>query len=288
MDISNYRPLGHFGWTENERWHGEKPFPLFKVDIDARAANRGIFDCFTNGYLGEGPKVAKLERELEQLFHQPTVLLNSGTSALTLAYYMAGFKAGDYVISTTLTCLATNMALVTMGVKILWADVDPANGMLDPISVLGLLKRYGDQVKGVVHVDWGGDVGHLKALAGICDLMGIPLIEDAAHTFSAYQDEPGDCDGIVQAKAMSYQAIKIFTCGDGGGLLVRSEPEAARARLLRWFGLDRTQGASMRCYQQVPEAGFKMHMNDIAASIGLAQLPLVAERIKNARANAKV
>jgi dTDP-4-amino-4,6-dideoxygalactose transaminase len=261
-------------------------YPLFKVVCELDIATHYVRDCLERGYLGEGPRVASLERMLTERFGQPTVLVSSGTAALQLAYYMSGFTGG-YVITTPLTCLATNMALVNGGAKLLWADVDPTTGMLDVLSVLRLIARYGTQVKGVVHVDWGGDIGPLHGLAALCDECQIPLIEDAAHAFDAYGETEGDAVGVAHARAFSFQAIKHLTTGDGGAVCFRTEELAQRARLLRWFGLDRTQGASMRCYQDVPESGFKLQMNDIAASIGLAQLPVVGQRIGKQRSYAQ-
>jgi dTDP-4-amino-4,6-dideoxygalactose transaminase len=110
----------------------------------------------------------------------------------------------------------------------------------------------------------------------------VTIIEDAAHAMGAKREKGEHGDFVCY----SLQAIKHLTTGDGGILVCPGAALTERARLLRWFGLDRTRGDSMRCYQQVAEAGFKMQSNDIAAAIGLANLPSLAERVEKCRDNA--
>jgi dTDP-4-amino-4,6-dideoxygalactose transaminase len=122
-----------------------------------------------------------------------------------------------------------------------------------------------------------------EVLAG----TGIPIIEDAAHaplaTYNGrYQTRVGG-DYI----AWSFQAIKHLSTGDGGALLCPDDATTERARLLRWYGLDRRSKADFRCEQDITEVGFKYHMNDIAAAIGLANLPHLREIVKRHRDNAR-
>lgn len=252
--------------------------PLFKV-MNAPTAVGAIAAVLESGYIGEGPKTAEFETVVGERLGCDVTVLNSGTSALWLAYVLAGVGPGSEVISTPLTCLATNAPVTNLGATIRWADVNPNTGMIDPESVMDQLR---DNTKAIVAVDWGGSLADLWTLRCIADAHGVWLIEDAAHAF-------GHRDRYVSdAVVWSFQAIKHLTTGDGGALHVASPPLRDRARLLRWFGLDRSQGASMRCYQQVAECGYKFQMNDIAAALGLANLPTVNQRIAQAQANARV
>jgi dTDP-4-amino-4,6-dideoxygalactose transaminase len=123
-------------------------------------------------------------------------------------------------------------------------------------------------------VDWGGrpvDCSVIRA-----NVVGhIPIIQDAAHSFGAYiGDSPASGYG-GDFIAWSFQAIKHLTTGDGGALKAQwCEGDIfRRARRLRWFGIDRETNAQYRFLQDIPEAGYKFHMNDVSATIGLANLP---------------
>lgn len=261
--------------------------PLFKVAMDAVLPHE-VAETLASGYIGEGPRVAEFEQVLSGVLGAQVLATNSCTSALDMAYHLIGLGPGDVVISTPMTCLATNMPLALRGCQIEWADVDPRTGNIDPKSVADIIKRHPgrigiNKVKAIVCVDWAGrpcNYDTLRAIAG-----GIPIVEDAAHAFGAtYMDKPIGVSGGDYV-AYSFQAIKHLTTGDGGALKVPPS-QRERARLLRWYGLDRNDNTAMRCKQQASEPGFKYHMNDIAASIGLANLPLAVKNVTKHRDNA--
>jgi dTDP-4-amino-4,6-dideoxygalactose transaminase len=190
--------------------------------------------------------------------------VNSGTSALDLAYHLVGVKPDTEVISTAQTCTATNGPIVLRGGKIVWADVNPLTGLIDPADVA---RKITKKTVAIVAVDWGGKAADYDALRE----FNIPIIEDAAHAFGAlYKGNPIALAGGDYVM-WSFQAIKHLTTGDGGALLPPIS-EIERGRLLRWFGLDRRSSASFRCEQVIQELGYKYQMNDIAAAIGLANL----------------
>jgi len=263
--------------------------PLFKVAMTERAAQAAAA-VLTSGYIGQGAQVDAFERELRRAFdaERDVLTLNSCTSALDLALHLCGVRGdGDVVVSTPMTCSATNSPVVTKGALVAWADVDPVTGLIDPESVDRVLKRIGREVAAVVAVDWAGRMCDYNALREVCDPYGIPIIEDAAHAPLAtlngrYQTRVGG-DYI----AYSFQAIKHLTTVDGGGLLCPNEQTTERARLLRWYGLDRRSKADFRCEQDIAEVGFKYHMNDVAAAIGLANLPHLPGIVRAHRGHAR-
>lgn len=224
-------------------------------------------------YVGEGARVAQFEQELQTLLglDRPLLAMNSCTSALDMALHLCGVRPGDVVISTPMTCTATNGVIVNRHARIVWADVDPKTGLIDPADVARKVTR---ETKAIMAVDWGGRLCDYPALK----IHNIPVIQDAAHSLLAGVGGDYVC--------WSFQAIKHLTTGDGGALLTPPE-QHDRARLLRWYGLDRRSSADFRCSQTITEAGYKYHMNDIAAAIGLANLKHVAENIRLCRANAE-
>ena len=113
--------------------------------------------------------------------------------------------------------------------------------------------------------------------------FGVPVIEDAAHTWDVFLDS-----GVPRGDYIcySFQAIKFLTTGDGG-ILVCPQDKEADARILRWYGLDRTKNESFRCTQNITRVGFKYHMNDINASIGISNLSNAKTSVNISRINSK-
>ncbi len=252
--------------------------PLFKHFVHPDAVLE-VARTLASSCIGQGPKVDEFEKALEPWIGQ-NVTVNSGTSALWLAYDLAGIKPGDTVIASPMTCLLANVPLAHMGANILWADVYPDTGLIDPNSVERLLKKFRNTVA-ICCVDYAGVVCDLNSLLQLSQKYECWLIDDAAHSFGANRGE--DC----HFTAYSFQAIKHLTTGDGGALSIPWSPDQREEAVLkRWCGLDR-KGGGFRCDQTVTMKGYKFHMTDIAASIGLANLPHVPDNILAHRRHAR-
>jgi dTDP-4-amino-4,6-dideoxygalactose transaminase len=237
-----------------------------------------------SGYIGQGPKVDEFEKALVPWVGHPNVLtLNSGTSALYLALKLAGVGPGDEVVSTPMTCLASNTPIVDHKARIVWADIDPWTGNIDPLDVE---RKITPSTKAVIAVHWGGYPCELDELLRVTRKYGIPLIEDAAHAFGAKYK--GRLIGSVSPlSCFSFQAIKHLATIDGGALVVGSNNDYRRGKLLRWYGIDReTPRRDLRCESDVIEAGGKLHMNDVNATVGLEQLKYVESVLNAHRGNA--
>jgi len=257
--------------------------PLFKVLMSPNASSSAE-RVLNSGYVGEGEQVAMFEQMLASTLHNANVVTtNSGTSAIMLALRLAGVGPGDTVISTPMTCLATNEPIIIAGAKILWADIEPYTGNISASSVAELVRK--NDVKAIVCVHWGGYPCDLGALNMISLMHNIPIIEDAAHAFmSTYNGNLiGNCSNYT---CFSFQAIKQLTTVDGGALLTKSETGKGRAVLMRWFGLDRKCSSDMRCLQDPTEPGFKFHMNNLNAAIGITNLRGAIDAVEAARKNA--
>lgn len=241
---------------------------LFYPYIPSVAADF-VSQTLNSRWIGQGPQVDIFEQEFKNLFQcKEVVSVNSGTSALHLAYILAGVSAGDEVICPLFTCSATNIPLLHMGARPVFVDVDPTTMNID---VEDLKRRITDRCKAIVTVDFGGLPCDYSEIQEIATDMGIPVIQDAAHSLgSSYMGKvTGTFSDIT---VFSFQAIKHITTGDGGMLTFRDSKYSERAKRLRWFGIDRTKKSGGVWENDILEAGFKYHMNDIAASIGIASL----------------
>jgi len=263
---------------------GGKSIPLFKVFMPETVI-APVTEVMMSGYIGQGPKVDQFEKGLApRLGRDNVVTLNSGTSALHLALRLAEAGSGDEVISTPMTCTATNVPILERGAKIVWSDIDPMTGNIDPDRVR---KQITSKTKAIMAVHWGGYPCELEELNKIADEHGISVIEDAAHAFgSTYRGAPiGSHSNFV---CFSFQAIKHMTTIDGGALTSAASESYSRAKLLRWYGIDReSPRKDFRCEEDVAEFGYKFHMNDVCATVGIEQLKyidaLVVRHMDNAR-----
>lgn len=230
-------------------------------------------ETWRSGWIGQGPRVDEFEKEFSKKFGlKYVVALNSATSGLRLAYAMADIGPGDEVITTPYTMVATNTAILEQFANPVFADVQYETANIDPQDIE---HRITENTKAIICVHWGGypcDMDEIRKIASDYDL---PVIEDAAHALGAtYKDKP--IGSISDFTVFSLQAIKHITTGDGGMLSVKTKERYEEALRRRWFGIDRA-GRKPSVLGHDPtydiwEVGYKYHMNDIAATIGLEQL----------------
>jgi len=269
--------------------------PLFKVFV-APEAQEAVGKTLSSGYIAQGPQVDALEQLLARHFgNSQMVTVNSCTSAIHLALHLIkreyGLSDGTEVLSSPMTCAATNFPVVANCLAIRWVDVDPATFNIDLDDAARKLSR---KTRVLLFVHWGGypiDYDRLTLLtAEYRRRFGQELIvvEDCAHAWESRFK--GRLVGSVcdeHFAAFSFQAIKSLTTGDGGLLITPPGPIYRAARMARWFGLDRDNKLDFRSAQDIAEWGFKFHMNDLAATIGLANYPHVAALVARQKENAR-
>ena len=255
-------------------------------------AEKNVSSVLSSGMITQSKKVDEFEAELVKFFDYPYILtLNSATSGLTLALRMLNLQYGDEVLSTALTCTATNWPILANGLKIKWVDVDPDTCN---INLQDLKSKITPKTKAIIFVHWGGSPVDLDRVKEIQDYtekefgFKIPVIEDCAHAFGAeFKNKKIGTHGNICV--FSLQAIKHLTTGDGGLIFLPDKQSYERAKLLRWFGIDREQrsgGKDFRMENDIKEWGYKFHMNDINATIGLSNLPYINNNLEYIRDNA--
>jgi len=247
-----------------------KQVPLFKVFM-ADEVDRAILETLHSGYIAEGAKVKEFGRQIAAYIGNPYVVpVSSCTMALLMSYRLADIGLGDEVITTPLTCIATNTPLLQLGAKIVWADCEPRTGMIDPKKLEELISK---KTKAIVVLHKDGDLAKMNEILAIAKKYNVKVVEDAAHTFGA-QYQGRKVGTIGDYTCFSFQAIKHVTTGDGGVLACKDEADYKFARKLKWLGVDKEEPHEHEniWMDDVSVLGYKGNMNDIAATIGLANL----------------
>ena len=256
--------------------------PLVKPYIAPREEMiPAIEEVLYSGYIAEGEAVYNFEKMFGKFINNPNVLaLNSGTAALHIALLLLGVGPEDEVISTPMTAEPTNTTIALTGAKIVWADVDPNTGLLNPESVR---EKITSKTKCIMLVHYAGMVCDMNKFNQISREFNIPIIEDAAHAFGAHYSGNRIGNNSIFT-CFSFQAIKHMTTGDGGMIAMRGNLYVENARKLRWFGLDKKVP---RMENDIKRAGYKYGMNNINATIGEIQLKHMTDILKRYVSNGK-
>lgn len=256
--------------------------PLVKPFIPPRdVLMPAVEEILYSGYIATGQAVYDFENSFRGFIGNENVIsVHAGTDALHLAYILAGIKPGDEMISTPMTAEPTNTCIAMMGAKVVWGDVDPSNGLLDPKSVRSLIT---EKTKAIVLVHYAGMVCDLDEFNKISREFNIPIIEDAAHALgSKYNGKMIGCN--ADYTIFSLQAIKHMTTVDGGFLAMKNGKEMERVIRLRWFGLSKDKS---RLDNDITEVGYKYAMNNVNATIGIVQMQYLNEVLGRYISNGK-
>ncbi|MFC5269342.1 DegT/DnrJ/EryC1/StrS family aminotransferase [Adhaeribacter terreus] len=255
-----------------------KIIPIFNTFIHPSAKDN-VNAVLSSTFLSEGKLVKEFETRLSSdLGIVNPLALNSGTSALHLAIVLAGVKPGDEVICPAQTFVATALVVCQEKAIPVFADIKYEDGNIDPKSIE---EKITERTKAIIAVHWGGnpcDMDEIHAIAGKHNLM---VIEDAAHAPGAtYKGKP--IGAISDFTCFSFQAIKHITTGDGGAICCLDDKMAEEALKRRWFGINRANSPlsvlGERVYD-ITEVGYKYHLNDYAAALGLANLEGFKDRL---------
>ncbi len=263
--------------------YNKQNISLFKVFMSEDVL-KPVNDVLMSGFITQGKQVEAFEEALKEYFQHPYILtLNSATSGLTLAHRLAltpeEWKERENltVLTPALTCFATTVPIMANNMNICWIDTQQKSCN---INVEDIKRKLSKETRIIQVVHWGGnpvDLDALKELQDYClqEYGHTPtIVEDCAHAFgSEYKGKKIGTHGNICV--MSLQAIKHLTTGDGGLIFLPNEEMYNRAKLLRWYGIDRDHRnkGDFRMEHDISEWGYKYHMNDIAATIGLYNLP---------------
>lgn len=260
---------------------------VFKPSFDDEEIE-ALREPFKTGWIGLGPKTEEFERKFSEFVGAKyAVSVNSATAALHLSCLALGVGPGDEVLVPTLTFVSTAHAPIYCGANPVFVDIEPDT--LN-ISIEDIKTKITSRTKAIIPVHYGGHACQMDKIWDIAKQHGLFIIEDASHACgSKYQDQRIGGLEHTDFTCFSFHAVKNLATGDGG-MITTNRVELVRVlRRLRWVGIDKStwdrtedeliglehgirRYASYGWYYEIHELGYKYHMNDITAAIGLVQL----------------
>jgi dTDP-4-amino-4,6-dideoxygalactose transaminase len=251
-------------------------FLVFGSPAIEEAEIQEVVATMKSGWLGSGPKVARLEDDFKTYKGADhAIAVGSCTAALHLSMLAAGLKPGEEVITTPLTFCATVNAILHAGATPVLADVDPRTMNIDPSAVE---ENVTAKTRAILSVHFAGRPCELDRLCDLATRRELLLIEDCAHAIETeYKGRKAGTFGAFGC--FSFYVTKTVITGEGGMVLTHSAEQAARIKRLALHGLskDAWKRFSDEGYKHyyVTELGFKYNMTDLQAAIGIHQLERV-------------
>jgi dTDP-4-amino-4,6-dideoxygalactose transaminase len=254
--------------------------PLTRPTIDEQTI-AGVVEVLRSGWITSGPKVREFEARLSAWFGgRPVRALNSGTGTLEVGLAIAGVAAGDEVITTPLSWVATANVIVRAGARPVFVDVDPVTRNIDLERIEAAITP---RTRALLPVDLAGLPVDRTRLYALARRRGLRVIEDAAQSMGASWD--GQHIGAIgDLVSISFHANKNITTAEGGCLVLNDAAEARACELWRLQGVERFADGEL----DATLPGGKFNLTDIAARIGLGQLERLEEFTARRRALARL
>lgn len=258
--------------------------PMFKplIENEEYEASR---QCLELGWLGMGSFVAAFEEEVKKVIKADdryVAAVSTGTAGLHLALLVAGVGPGDEVIVSAFNCSADYQAISWVGADIVFCDCDDKTLELDLVKAERLVSA---KTKAIIVMDYDCIISDHDAIQAFAQRHGLRVIHDAAHSFgSSYKGRMvGSFSDIC---VFSHDPVKTITCLDGGSIVVRTKEELQMIHEMRLLGM---QQPAEVMYQNkrawtfdVQRVGFRYHMINMHAAIGLSQIRKI-DRISSSR-----
>jgi perosamine synthetase len=218
--------------------------------------------------------------------HRITIV-NSYNSAILVVLLVIGVKPGDEIIASPMSCLASNQPFATQNLKIIWADIDPKTGTLDPESVKS---KISPKTKAIFHNHFCGYLGHIDEINALGKEKGIIVVDDAIEAFgSEYKGKKIGNTG-ADITVFSFQTIRLPNTIDGGAIAFNNTDLYEKALLVRDFGIDRKKfrDSSNEISQNydINISGYGATLSEVNSYIGCMQMNIVKELISLQRMNA--
>ncbi len=223
-------------------------------------------------FLGMGEEVFKFEKDISAFIGRPAICVNTGTAALHLALQACDIGDGDEVLVQSLTYLASFQAISASGAKPIACEVNSHDLTID---LNDAYKRLTKKTKAIMPVHYSGNPGNLESIYSFAKKHGLRVIEDAAHAFgSIYKNKLIGSFGDICC--FSFDGIKNISSGEGGAIVTNDKNVINRIKDIRLLGVSKdseNRYKNERSWElNVNEQGWRFHMSNIMASIGIEQL----------------
>ncbi|MDE3102008.1 MAG: DegT/DnrJ/EryC1/StrS family aminotransferase [Chloroflexota bacterium] len=239
---------------------------------------RSVAAALEARWLGMGPLVKEFEERIAAFLGAPdrkVVCTNTGTAAIHLALLTAGVGPGDEVITPSFNFVADHQAIRMTGADVVLCDIREEDLGIDVEKAEALVT---ERTKAILPLHFAGIPCDQKGVYRLAERRGLRVVEDACHGFGSSVD--GRRIGAYgDIACFSFDPVKVVTCVDGGCVVVNTSDELERLRHLRLLGIDRDTLARYqhtRAWEyDVVDQGFRYHLTDVAASVGLSQIDQV-------------
>jgi len=252
--------------------------PYGKQAIDAEDI-QAVVEVLSSDWLTQGPAVERFEKAVAEYCEARfAVAVANGSAALHLAALAAGFGAGDEVVTTPLTFVASANCIAYCGASPVFADIDPESLCIDSAEVG---RRLTSRTRGLIPVHFAGRVCDLPALARIGRENGLTVIEDAAHALGATYTAEGRTHRVGSCAhsdmtTFSFHPVKQITTAEGGVITTNREDIYSRLLRLRTHGITRDpqqwRGRGGPWYYEMQQLGFNYRISDLHCALGFTQL----------------
>ena len=265
---------------------------------------QSVLDVLRSDFLTTGPAVGKFENKMSEGTDSGyAISCTSGTAGLHLATLALGIGEGDLVVVPSITFLATANAPRIAGAEIIFCDVNPETGLMEPGNLQAAIERGGEKIKAVYAVHLGGQSCDLAEIASLAKANDMFIVEDACHALGTRYRQAdgqlgiiGDCKETDMA-VFSFHPVKTITMGEGGCVTTNNEELSHRVKTFRDNGIVRTtdkfknnelatdsKGLSNSWYYEMHDVGLNYRASDLQCSLGESQLKsldnFVSERQK--------
>ncbi len=274
------------------------PFlPYGRQNIDEDDIN-AVVDVLKSDWMTQGPAIPAFEETLANFLDvRETIAVSNGTAALHLAMLALGIGPGDAIITTPITFLASANCARYVGADVIFADVDPQTGLIDPDSVETILKAdRGRRIKAIIPVHLAGQPADLPALYDLARRYELFVVDDACHAIGATYQHQGKTFKIgnrhhSDMTVFSFHPVKHIAMGEGGAIATGNAALVERLRLLRNHGLERqtfvnndmalnSEGIPNPWYYEMSKLGFNYRITDMQAALGQTQLKKLPQSLE--------
>lgn len=261
---------------------------LFEIFTPKESFGESLENILRSGQLTSGRYVKVFEKQLQEYIGNPYVMVTgNNTYASLIALALCNIRNDDEVISSPMACLASNQPVLNFGGRLVWADIDPHTGSLDPDHVR---KRITSKTKAILHYHWGGFPGYVDEINQIGNEFGIVVIDDAIESFGSEYKNRKMGNTQTPITTFSFQTVRLPNSIDGGAIAFNNEDMYKKALRMRDFGIDRSTFRDslheISTASDISHYGYNAIMNELNAFVGSKVMEQTPALISKQRVNA--